>query len=105
MPTDVISSTKRLVCMLWACKAGHCASYLSEDFSFVGPFDNMVAAGAVTVFLMPLLASVACTVSDIEPIETARRIKASPEDALPILHEQVEHHRRIVHDTHAPQEH
>lgn len=31
--------------MLWACKAGRCASYLSEAFSFVGPFDNMVGFG------------------------------------------------------------
>lgn len=68
---------------------------MSSDMASV-----MVAAGAVTVFLMPLLASIACTVSDIEPIETVRRIKASPEDALPILHEQMERHHQIVHDAH-----
>jgi len=50
VPTDVISSTKRFVCLLWACRAGRCASYLSETFSFVGPFDNMTGSGMPEFF-------------------------------------------------------
>lgn len=55
----------------------------------------MVAAGAITVFLMPLLASVCQHVADVQPVETARELRAAPDDARAILREQIARSRAI----------
>ena len=55
----------------------------------------LVAAGAVSVFLMPLLASVSYHVSDADPIEAIREIAHDPEHAMEIIKEHVElEHKR-----------
>lgn len=49
----------------------------------------MVAAGAVTVFLMPLLAQVAYGVADRHPLDAVREIAHNPKDARRIISEHV----------------
>ena len=45
----------------------------------------LVAAGAVTVFLMPLLASITYRVADTKPIEAAKEIAQNPREARDIV--------------------
>jgi hypothetical protein len=45
MPTNVMASTKCFGIMLWNRRADRCVPYLSEDFSFVAPFDNTIGFG------------------------------------------------------------
>ena len=45
----------------------------------------LVAAGAVTVFLMPLLASVTYRVADTKPLEAAKEIAQNPREARDIV--------------------
>ncbi|MEE8723488.1 MAG: LytTR family DNA-binding domain-containing protein [Atopobiaceae bacterium] len=45
MPIDVRARTERFVYLLWDCKAAKCLPYLSQDFSFVGPFNNTICFG------------------------------------------------------------
>ena len=56
----------------------------------------LVAAGAVTVFLMPLLASITYRVADAKPIEAAKEIAQNPSDAKDILHDHWELQRLIA---------
>ena len=56
----------------------------------------LVAAGAVTVFLMPLLASVTYRVADAKPIEAAREIAAHPADIGQIIHDHWELERMMA---------
>lgn len=58
----------------------------------------LVAAGAVTVFLMPLLANITYRVVDAKPIEAAREIKAHPDDLGHIIHDHVELERAAAKD-------
>ena len=56
----------------------------------------LVAAGAITVFLMPLLASLTYRVVDVHPVEAAHEIAAHPHDARTILHEHLELGRMLA---------
>lgn len=57
----------------------------------------MVAAGAMTVFLMPLLAQVAYGVADRHPVDAVREIARNPREASRILSEHVRERR--VHES------
>ena len=57
----------------------------------------LVAAGAVTVFLMPLLASLTYRVIDAKPIEAVHEIAAHPSDIRTILHDHLEMERMLAH--------
>lgn len=65
---------------------------LSQDTAGV-----LVAAGAVTVFLMPLLASLTYRVVDAKPIEAVHEIAAHPHDIKSILHDHLEMERMLAH--------
>ena len=56
----------------------------------------LVAAGAVTVFLMPLLASVTYRVADARPLEAVKEIRENPRDIGSILREHVELERLLA---------
>lgn len=56
----------------------------------------LVAAGAITVFLMPLLASLTYRMVDTKPIEAAREIAERPRDIRSILHEHIELGRMLA---------
>ena len=56
----------------------------------------LVAAGAVTVFLMPLLASLTYRVADAQPIEAMREIAQNPRDIGSILREHWELERMLA---------
>ncbi len=56
----------------------------------------LVAAGAVTVFLMPLLASLTYRVADAQPIEAMREIAQNPRDVGSILREHWELERMLA---------
>lgn len=47
----------------------------------------LVAAGAITVFLMPLCASLTYHVADAEPVEAAKEIAQDPANIKAVLHE------------------
>lgn len=56
----------------------------------VGALDQVIAsvlisAGAITVFLMPLLASFANKIADIKPVVAAKEIKENPQEARDII--------------------
>lgn len=53
----------------------------------------LVAAGAITVLLMPLLASFTYRVADVQPIEAVREITRNPHEASAIIHEHLEAER------------
>lgn len=57
----------------------------------------LVAAGAITVFLMPLLASVTYRVVDAKPIEAVREITQRPRDVRLIVREHIELERMLAH--------
>ena len=67
------------------------AGAMSQDTAGV-----LVAAGAVTVFLMPLLASLTYRVVDAKPIEAVQEIAAHPQDIRAILHEHLELERMMA---------
>ncbi len=56
----------------------------------------LVAAGAVTVFLMPLLASLTYRVTDAKPIEAMKEIAAHPADVGQIIHDHWELERMLA---------
>lgn len=56
----------------------------------------LVAAGAITVFLMPLLATLTYRVADVKPIEAVREIRQSPRDIGDILREHWELERMLA---------
>ena len=58
----------------------------------------MVAAGAVSVFLMPLLASVCQRVASAEPIKAIEELKDSPDDASGILKAHVDKGTNVVRE-------
>ncbi len=74
----------------------------------------LVAAGAVTVFLMPLLASLTYRVVDAKPVEAVHEIAERPQDLRAIVHEHValermlrlqeRQSRRAAHEDGAAQE-
>lgn len=51
---------------------------------------TLVAAGAVTVFLMPLLAGLTYRVADVHPVTAIGEIAHDPHDYRQILHEHIE---------------
>ncbi len=55
----------------------------------------LVAAGAVTVFLMPLLASLTYRVVDAKPVEAVHEIAEHPHDMREIIHEHVAMERML----------
>ena len=57
----------------------------------------MVAAGAVTVFIMPLFAGAAYGVADRHPIDAVREIAHDPHHAGQIVSEHIHEHREHVH--------
>ena len=57
---------------------------------------TLVAAGAVTVFLMPFLASLTYRVVDAKPIVAVQEIAAHPNDIRTILHEHLDMERMMV---------
>lgn len=67
------------------------AGALTQDFAGV-----LVAAGAITVFLMPLLASITYRVADVKPIEAAKEISQNPRDIGAIIREHIELERMIA---------
>lgn len=67
------------------------AGALAQDFAGV-----LVAAGAITVFLMPLLASITYRVADVKPIEAAKEISQNPRDIGAIIREHIELERMIA---------
>ena len=58
----------------------------------------LVAAGAISVFLMPLLASAAYRVSDAEPIHAIHEIRAHEGTPSEVLHTHLEHERRLARE-------
>lgn len=68
----------------------------------------MVAAGAITVFLMPLLAQVAYGVADKHPIAAVQEIQANPAEAKQILHEHLHAARKLretdYHNVYVPKQ-
>ena len=48
---------------------------------------TLVAAGAITVFLMPLLGSITYQVADVHPVTAVREIAHTPSDWRTIVHE------------------
>ncbi|WP_080566239.1 cation:proton antiporter [Streptococcus sobrinus] len=56
----------------------------------------LIAAGAITVFLMPYLGALTYTVVDAEPITAVREIFHSPKDISAILHKHFEQERKRV---------
>lgn len=56
----------------------------------------LVAAGAITVFLMPLLANITYRVVDAKPLEAAHEIKEHPHDLNAIIHDHMELERAAV---------
>lgn len=56
----------------------------------------LVAAGAITVFLMPLLASLTYRVADVQPIECAKEITQNPRNARAIIREHLELERMLA---------
>ena len=64
---------------------------LTQEFASV-----LVAAGAITVFLMPLLASITYRVADVKPIEAAKEISQNPRDIGAIIREHIELERMIA---------
>lgn len=59
----------------------------------------LVAAGAVTVFLMPFLASITYRINDVHPIRLAQEISHDPSHAAEIAHEHwVYSHQLAKHD-------
>mgnify|MGYP006870211618 FL=1 len=58
----------------------------------------MVAAGAITVFLMPLLAQVAYNVADRHPVDALREISHNPRQTRAILSRHI-HEKRNIEDT------
>lgn len=54
----------------------------------------LVAAGAVTVFLMPFIAKITYTVADAEPISAIVEIAHHPESTMDIVHSHVELERK-----------
>lgn len=67
------------------------AGAMSQDTAGV-----LVAAGAITVFLMPLLASLTYRVVDAKPIEAVQEIAQHPSDIRSILHEHLELERMMA---------
>ena len=67
------------------------AGAMSQDTAGV-----LVAAGAITVFLMPLLASLTYRVVDAKPIEAVQEIVERPADIRSILHEHLELERMMA---------
>ena len=67
------------------------AGAMSQDAAGV-----LVAAGAITVFLMPLLASLTYRVVDAKPIEAVQEIAQHPSDIRSILHEHLELERMMA---------
>ncbi len=58
----------------------------------------LVAAGAITVFLMPLLGSISYHVADAQPIEAVREIRQRPRDIGSILRDHVALERMLAHE-------
>ncbi len=56
----------------------------------------LVAAGAITVFLMPLLASITYRVADARPIEAAKEVVQNPQDIGSIIREHIELERMLA---------
>jgi Kef-type K+ transport system membrane component KefB len=56
----------------------------------------LVAAGAISVFLMPLLASIAYRVSDAEPIHAIQEIRSHEGTPSEVLHTHLEHERSLA---------
>lgn len=56
----------------------------------------LVAAGAVTVFLMPLLASITYRVADAKPLEAVREITRNPRDVGDIVREHLALERMLA---------
>ncbi len=65
--------------------------FISSDIASV-----LVGSGAVTVFLMPLLASVSYKVAETKPIDAIKEISHSPSDYRRILHDHVALERAIA---------
>lgn len=62
---------------------------------------TLVAAGAITVFLMPLLGSLTYQVADVHPVTAVREIAHQPGDWRHIVHDHAEirkllHHRELI---------
>lgn len=57
----------------------------------------LVAAGAITVFLMPLLASLTYRVADAKPLEAIAEIRENPRDIGDIIREHIELERLMAH--------
>ena len=67
------------------------AGAMSQDVASV-----LVAAGAVTVFLMPLLGTLTYRVADAKPVEAVREIARNPRDVRDILREHWELERMLA---------
>lgn len=67
------------------------AGAMSQDVASV-----LVAAGAVTVFLMPLLGTLTYRVADAKPVEAVREIARNPRDIGDILREHWELERMLA---------
>ena len=62
-----------------------------------GTASVMVAAGALTVFVMPLLAQIAYGVADRHPIDAVREIAHDPHHAGAIVSQHIHEHREHAH--------
>lgn len=68
------------------------SGFMSIDVASV-----LVAAAAVTVLIMPLLASVAHRVSDVRPVEAVREMRADPDDRAEIWQRHVQEEQEALH--------
>ena len=58
---------------------------------------TLVAAGAITVFLMPLLGSLTYQVADVHPVTAVQEILRTPSDWQHIMHDHAEIHELLRH--------
>lgn len=56
----------------------------------------LIAAGAISVLVMPLLAAIAYRIAETEPINAIHEIREGQEPALEVLREHISHHARGV---------
>lgn len=100
--TRDISPHNRLAIALYCTTALPLIVAITSVATSVGAMTNdvasvLVGAGALTVFLMPLLANIAYRVVDAQPIEAAKEIAENPHDFRDILRDHMALERALVH--------
>ncbi|OZG50582.1 potassium transporter [Pseudoscardovia radai] len=73
---------------------------VSSEQMTQGTASVLVAAGAVTVFLMPLLGSLTYKIADAHPMTALRKMAQNPRKSWQILQEHREYSRLLAHEDH-----